>query len=206
METDERILNAAKDLFWKYGIKSITVDDICKELGMSKKTIYQYFADKDAVVLEITKNEIALREMECDAICLQSKNAVHEILLMMKQMGEMFSRMHAKLFYDLQKYHPDAWQLFLDYKENYILPLIEKNLKRGIEEGLYRENLNIKIMARLRAHEIQMAFDPAIFPPDKFSLAEVQMQMIDHFLHGVATDKGHKTINKYEKKRDEKEQ
>jgi hypothetical protein len=154
--------------------------------------------------MEITRNEIALREMECDGVCLQSKNAVHEILLMMKQMGEMFNRMHAKLFYDLQKYHPDAWQLFIEYKENYILSIIEKNLKRGIEEGLYRENLNVKIMARLRAFQIEMAFNPAIFPPEKFNLVDIQLQMIDHFLRGIATDKGHKMINKYEKKRDEK--
>ena len=119
-------------------------------------------------------------------------------------MGEMFNRMHAKLFYDLQKYHPDAWQLFIEYKENYILSIIEKNLKRGIEEGLYRENLNVKIMARLRAFQIEMAFNPAIFPPEKFNLVDIQLQMIDHFLRGIATDKGHKMINKYEKKRDEK--
>src|ERR1035438_1244916 len=143
MEADERILTAAKELFWKYGIKSITMDDIGKELGMSKKTIYTYFKDKDAVVLEISKNEFNLRKKECDEICSQSKNAIHEIILMMKQMGQMFSVMHAKLFYDLQKYHPDAWQVFNDFKVNYILQSIEKNLKRGIEEGLYRPELNI---------------------------------------------------------------
>lgn len=112
--------------------------------------------------------------------------------------------MHAKLFYDLQKYHPDAWQLFIEYKENYILSTIEKNLKRGIAEGLYRPSLDIKIMARLRAYQVEMAFNPAIFPPEKFTVGDVQMQMIDHFLHGIATDKGHKMINKYQEKKDKK--
>ncbi len=180
------------------------MDDICKELGMSKKTIYQYFTDKDSVVNKIAKDEVALRQKQCDIICGQSKNAIHEILLMMKQMSEMFSRMHAKLFYDLQKYHPEAWQYFIEYKENYILSTIEKNLKRGIQEGLYRESLNIKIMARLRAYQVEMAFNPTIFPPEKFSLIDVQMQMIEHFLHGVATVKGLKMIAKYQEKKDKK--
>ena len=203
MEADERILIAAKDLFWKYGVKSITMDDIGKELGMSKKTIYQYFKDKDAVVLQISKNEFELRKKECDEICTESKNAIHEIILMMKQMSEMFSRMNAKLFYDLQKYHPDTWKLFNEFKEDYILHSIEHNLMRGIEEGLYRPKLNIRIIAKLRAFQVEMAFNPSIFPPDKFSIIDVQMQMIDHFLHGVATIKGHRLINKYQELKDD---
>ncbi len=175
------------------------MDDIGKELGMSKKTIYQYFEDKEKVVLEITKQEITLRQNECDSICRQSKNAIHEILLMMVQMSTMFGQMHARLFYDLQKYHPKAWSLFIQHKENYILTSIENNLKRGIAEGLYRPTLSIKIMARLRAAQVEMAFNPDIFPSEKFSVADVQMQMIDHFMHGIATSKGHKMIDKYEK-------
>jgi AcrR family transcriptional regulator len=203
LETDERILAAAKDLFWKYGVKSITMDDICKELGMSKKTIYQYFKDKDQVVLQIAKEEFAVRRKECDEITAESKNAIHEIILMMKQMGEMFSRMNAKLFYDLQKYHPDAWKLFNEFKENFILQSIERNLMRGIEEGLYRPELNIRIIAKLRAYQVEMAFNPGIFPPDKYSIIDVQLQMIDHFLHGVATIKGHRMINKYKDLKDD---
>ena len=204
METDERILIAAKELFWKYGIKSITMDDIGKELGMSKKTIYQCFADKEVIVKAITNQEISLRQTECDFICKKSKNAIHEILLMMVQMSDMFGKMHARLFYDLQKYHPESWNLFIQHKENYILPTIENNLNRGIGEGLYRKSLNIKIMARLRAYQVEMAFNPMIFPNEKFSIGEVQMQMIDHFLHGIATEKGHKMIIKYQHKDENK--
>lgn len=203
MEADERILATAKDLFWKYGVKSITMDDICKELGMSKKTIYQYFKDKDQVVLQIAKDEFAVRRKECDGITAESKNAIHEIILMMRQMGEMFSKMNAKLFYDLQKYHPDSWKLFNEFKENYILQSIERNLMRGIEEGIYRPELNIRIIAKLRAYQVEMAFNPAIFPPDRFNIIDVQMQMIDHFLHGVATIKGHQMINKYKDLKDD---
>ncbi|MEI6816155.1 MAG: TetR/AcrR family transcriptional regulator [Bacteroidota bacterium] len=203
METDERILMVAKDLFWKYGIKSITMDDISKELGMSKKTIYQYFTDKDAVVLEITRREFSAKQVECDRMCSEAKNAVHEILLTMKQMGEMFGNMNAKLFYDLQKYHTEAWNYFSDFKESYLLTIIENNLKRGITEGLYRPSLNIKIMARIRAYQVELAFNPVLFPPDKFNLVDVQMQMIDHFLHGIATIKGHRMINKYQEETDE---
>ena len=197
METKDRILEAAHELFFKYGIKSITMDDFSKHLGISKKTIYQFFENKDQIVNTLTLQLLGKRECEFDEIVNASKNAIDEIMKMMEHMGQIFTQMNPNLFYDMQKYHPVAWKHFRDFKEECIMVKVEENLKKGIEQQLYRKDIDTKIMAKLRIEQVEMAMNPVIFPPAKFNLSIVQVALLDHFLHGITTIKGHKLINKY---------
>jgi TetR/AcrR family transcriptional regulator, cholesterol catabolism regulator len=197
METQERIELAAHELFYRFGIKSVTMDDIAKHLSMSKKTIYTFYEDKDQIVNELFKKDLNDRECRFEQIAKDSKNAIDEILMLMKYMGEMFSGMNPNLFYDMQKYHPEAWSYFKAFKEEKIIKMVIENLKKGIEQGLYRKDMDIRIIAKLRVEQVEMAFNPKIFPQDKFQPVQVQMQLLDHFLHGISTIKGHKLINKY---------
>lgn len=173
------------------------MDDIAKHLGMSKKTIYQFFSDKGDVVKSLLEKELVCNECEFKDIAGKSSNSIEEILQMMKHMQLMFSKMNPNLFYDLQKYHPESWQLFRSFKEKFIMEQVERNLIRGIEEGFYRKDINIKVIAKLRIEEVELAMSPHAFPPDKFQIADVQTSLLDHFLHGIVTIKGHKLINKY---------
>lgn len=197
METKDRILKGAEELFFKYGIKSITMDDIAKHLGISKKTIYQFYADKNEVVETLMVSQTKNSECEFKNIAEKSSNVIEEVFEMMKHMGIMFSQMNPNLFYDMQKYHPDSWKMFKQFKENFIERMVENSVKRGIEQGLVRADINTKIMARLRMEEVEMGFNPQVFPPDKFKIIDVQLALLDHFLHGICTLKGHKLINKY---------
>jgi AcrR family transcriptional regulator len=197
METKDRILQGAEELFFKYGIKSITMDDIAKHLAISKKTIYQYFSDKNELVE--TLMTVKLKEDECEFKQIQqdADNMVVEVFNMMKHMGVMFSKVNPNIFYDLQKYHPNAWKQFKNFKQDTMAKMVESSLERGMREGLVRPDLNAKILSRLRIEEVEMGFNSEIFPPDKFKMLEVQITMIDHFLYGICTLKGHKLINKY---------
>jgi AcrR family transcriptional regulator len=197
VDTRELILEGARVLFFKYGIKSVTMDDIAKHLGMSKKTIYQFFEDKSEVIKTLIEKTMSSNRCEFDDIGERSQNAVEEMWGMMIHLGAMFSKMNPNLFYDLQKYHPESWQLFRNFKEKFILETVEKNIKKGIKEGLFRKDIKIKIIARLRIEQIEFAMNPLTFPPDQYNLAEVQMTLLDHYLHGIATIKGHKLINKF---------
>jgi AcrR family transcriptional regulator len=197
MKIKERILDGAQELFFKYGIKSITMDDVAKHLAISKKTIYKYFADKDELVEDMTRQLMKKNEIEFDAITKETEHVVEEVFAMMKHMGSMFSQMNPNLFYDMQKHHPHSWKLFSDFKEECIERMVEESVKRGIEQGLVRPDINTKIIARLRMEEIEMGFNPDIFPPNKFKIIDVQLALLDHFLHGICTLKGHKLINKY---------
>ena len=197
MNPDTRILDGAHELFLRFGMKSVSMDDIAKHLGISKKTIYQAFEDKNQLVEAIANKEMHETQLMINEIAVVSKNAIEEIIHTMQFMGKQFSRMNPNMIYDMQKYHPKAWLIFKAFKENFIMQIIVKNLEKGKAEGYYRKDISNKIMARLRLEQVEMAMNPSIFPPDQFNIVELHLQMIDHFMHGICTLKGHKLINKY---------
>ena len=203
METKDRIIKGAEELFFKYGIKSVTMDDIAKHLAISKKTIYQFYVDKDAVVETLMKLKLKEDEDYFRQLAETSENVVEEVFGCMKRLSSMFSQLNPNLFYDLQKYHLSSWKLFKQFKEEFIERMVEKSIEKGIAQGLVRTDVNPKILARLRIEEVEMGFNPQIFPPGKFTIVEVQLALIDHFLCGICTIKGHKLINKYKEVKDE---
>jgi TetR/AcrR family transcriptional regulator, cholesterol catabolism regulator len=197
MKTEERIIAASVELFYRNGIKSITMDDIASHLGISKKTIYQFYPDKDSIVMAITELELNEQLKMMDEMRSASANAVDEIFKVMSCITGTFSRITSNLFYDMQKYHPASWLRFHDFKEKNMRSFVEENLRAGIRQELYRSDINVKLMAKFRIEEVSMVFNPAIFPPDKYSIKEVQLVLLDHFVHGITTLRGHKLINKY---------
>jgi AcrR family transcriptional regulator len=196
MDQKERILKGAEELFFRYGIKSVTMDDIAKNLGISKKTIYQSFSDKDEVVHTLMALKLKEDQQNIRAISENSGDIIEEIFVMMKHMGVMFSQINPNAFYDLQKYHPKSWDLMKAFKEDCIERLLEDAMQKGIKDGIIRPDINTRIMTKLRMEEVEMGFNPNLFPPDKFKILDVQLALLDHFLHGICTLKGHKLINK----------
>lgn len=197
MEPKERILAGARELFFKYGTKTITMDDIAKHLGMSKKTLYQYFSNKNEVVESMILKQLHDKECECQQVANDSTNVIEEVFSIMKNMGTFFSQANPNLFYDLQKYHSSSWNLFKKFRDEYMVKMVEDSINKGIKQGLVRADIDSKTIARLRVKEVEMGFDPDTFPPDKFKIVDVQMALMDHFLHGICTLKGHKMVNKY---------
>jgi AcrR family transcriptional regulator len=196
-ETETRIIDGATELFYRYGLRSITMDDVARHLAMSKKTLYQYFKDKNDMVMKCCHHDLVTRECTFSKIASEASDAIGELIQLMKHMESMFTRMNPNLVYDMQKYHPDVWKLFREFKEQNVMAMIEANLKKGIEQGLYRKDINIPVVARLRLEELEMGMNPAVFPPGKFHFGSVQIALFDHFMHGITTLKGHRLINKY---------
>lgn len=197
METEIRILAGAEELFSRFGIKNVTMDEIARHLGMSKKTIYLHYIDKNKLVRAVVNQMIQAHDVQCKEFESKSENAIDEIFLIMNYMNAIFSQLNPNLFFDMQRYHPEAWKYFIKFKEDVILEQVVSNLEKGRKEELYRKDFSIKILARLRIEEIEMAMSPQYFPPNKYNLQEVQIQLLDHFLHGICTLKGHKLLNKY---------
>jgi AcrR family transcriptional regulator len=176
------------------------MDDLASKLGISKKTIYLFFRNKEELVRTFTEAE--LREMENDMFDIRksSGDSVSEILQLMTYLGNFFNKVNPSVFYDLQKYHPESWNAFTLFREKCLINFVEDNLKKGIQQNFYRKELKIKILARLRIEEIEMGFNPGIYPHDKFKLTDVQLTLLDHFLHGIVTMKGYRLIEKYKLK------
>lgn len=198
MEINERIIVAADSLFMKYGARSVTMDDIARELSVSKKTIYQYYKDKDEIVTLVSQAHIEQEKKEFTEIYESSNNAIEEIFKISQCIRKMVTEINPSLLYDLQKYHRKAWDLYLDYKTEFIKNSVVNNLQRGIKEGCYREEIDVEVIATFRVEQVQMAFDDKIFPRNKFNFSEVQMQLLNHFIHGLLTDKGRKLYKDYQ--------
>lgn len=188
-------------MFLQYGIRSVSMDDIAAQLGISKKTLYQYYTDKGELVDAVLRYEIEHGQQDCILCFQQSKDAVDEIFLTMERIIEQFRNMNPMILYDLQKFHFDAFQKFLKYKNDFLGDVIRKNIDRGIREELFRPEINTDILAKFRLESMLMAFNMNVFPPRKYNLAEVTLEIIEHYLYGLATLKGHKLILKYKQER-----
>jgi AcrR family transcriptional regulator len=197
MEIKDRILGAAIGLFTRNGIRSVSMDDIATHLGISKKTLYKWFENKDQIVSAVINNHLSSVQGECEVLIGQTDNAVDEMVQMMDWAKRQFANINPNAIHDLRKYYPAAWGLFHAHKNNFILSQIQANLRRGVQEGLYRADLDVEVLSRLRLAQIDILFDPDIFPHARFDQPRVQMACNEHFLLGMVTLKGHKLINEY---------
>ena len=195
-ETKNRILSAARDQFYHYGVKRITMDDIARTTGMSKKTIYQEYADKNALLIDLITCDLSNHTQQIQLIEKSSLNAVDEIVQTMKFMSETFSHINPVMFYDLQRYYGEAWKHYENFKSQCVADTVHKNLLRGIQEEYYRSDINVKILTQLRVLEMDLALNPEFYQQHKFDFIKVQLELIRHFLYGIATLKGHKLITK----------
>lgn len=193
----DRIRQKANELFRRYGVKSITMDEIATQLGASKKTLYQFYSDKDELVEAVAEEWIHFSEGCCNRYRSTCENAIDEIFLAMDFVQELFSNMNPSMLYDLQKYYPNAFNKFLAHKNQYLYKSIRENLERGIAEQLYRDDINLDIITKFRLESMLMPFNIEMFPSGKFTMGELEREILMHYLFGVASLKGHKLILKY---------
>ena len=204
IDSKERIKLRAHDMVMQYGMRSVSMDDLANSLGISKKTIYQYYADKDELMLEVVESVLARNQQSCERDKKNAENAIHEIFLAMDMIAEMFRTMNPSLMFDMQKYHPDAYTCFQKHKNEYLFNTLRKNLVRGIEEGLYREEMKVDVVARFRVESMLIAFHPEFLRSTKHPLAVLQQELLELFLYGLVNSKGHKMIAKYKQQREKK--
>lgn len=201
MEPQERIVNKAHELFMRYGIRSVSMDEVANNLGISKKTIYQFYADKDALVEDVIDIEVKANQCECILHKQKSENAIQEIFMAVDMMLEVVSKINPTVLFDLEKYHPKAFKKHNEFKNNFLYTIIKENLDWGKAEGLYREELKTDILARFRLASIFLVFNPEFFPLGKHSLPGVITEITDNFLNGLVSAKGLKLIQKYKQQR-----
>ena len=200
LDLKKYIIEESDKLFCQYGFKSITMDDIAKHLGMSKKTIYQNFADKNELVDILIADKLGNQSCKMNDCAKNAKNAIHEIFLTIADIKELMGALNPNLFYDLQKYHPKAWLKFRNFKEKNLLITIHNNLKRGIEEGLYRSEINVDILSQLRLDHSSIVFqEHDHYTMNKYNIAQVIIEITEHFLYGISNEKGLALIATYKK-------
>jgi AcrR family transcriptional regulator len=198
MELQQRVLLKADELFRTYGIRSVTMDDIAKALGISKKTLYQSYSDKDLLIQETVDMTISNHYsgiLSCKGIA--AENAIHEQFAINELLGKMMHGINPIMFYDLQKYYPSIWNKFSEFRNTKVLAEIQDNISRGIKEGLYRNDFDVLVQSKMRLAEIDSCFKYDVFPPSSFSIVQVMKQSTEMFMYGMVTLKGYKLINQY---------
>lgn len=197
MEPLDKILGAAIELFRQYGFKAITMDDVARRAGISKKTLYQHFANKNEVVNEtVTWYKCKISE-QCCAIMQDAENAIEAMVRIMGMFDNINRQMNPLAMFEMERYFPEAYKQFKDKLVEGDVQNIKSNMELGIEQGLYRADIDPDFMARYRMELSLMMYHPNLLINDKYDLQRVTRETSEHFLYGIMTPKGEKLYQKY---------
>lgn len=194
---DQKIIDISADLFLKYGVKSISMDDISKAVGVSKKTIYENVANKAELISAVVTDFILKEKIEIDKIVNDSKDAIDEMFKIANHVLYFLRNIKPSLTYDLQKYYRASWQIIEQIHFGFIRSVIKTNIQRGIKEKVYRDSLNDEIISRLYLSSAKMMTQEDFFPLKEFNKAELYAEFISYHMFGILNEKGLKKYKNY---------
>jgi len=184
------LLGGVAQLFMRLGIKSLTMDEIARQLGVSKKTLYKYASDKKELVSKAMK--LVIGEEEC-VLCdlnAQEGNAIDKILSINAMMSEKLQSIQPAVIFDMQKYYPEAWAIMEDHKRVFVHNQVKENINEGITEGLYRDNMNPELVARIYVSLIDSIFDSNLYESNVQTFQEMHTEVARYHLRAITNAKG----------------
>lgn len=195
MDLKVQILDKAFELFTKFGIKSVSMDDLSSELGISKKTLYQTICNKNELIEKIFTAQIEKEKEILEQTTSQSTDAIEELLMVAQRKIDILKKLSQSTIFDLKKYHRNTWNSIESLHQKYMLKVLIKNLKKGISQGLYRENINPEIVARIYLGQSLAIMDGRLFPKNFPNFNQVPLQAIECHLRGIVSEKGLTVFN-----------
>jgi len=201
MDYRQRIIEEAAVMFRTYGIRAVTMDMLATRLGISKRTIYEVFSDKDELLSGVLKWMTVRQKEVIDKALNDSENVVEAIYSILNRMMEHFRSMSPAFQMDMKRHHQNIIKNLENMDQ---LPYVKNNeviIDRGIKEGIFRSDIDVKIINRCMLEVAKMTNDKEIFPPDDFSSGEVVRNVYINYLRGLCTQKGLDLIDHYEKKK-----
>jgi AcrR family transcriptional regulator len=135
------------------------MDEVARHCNVSKKTIYQYFPDKDSLVKTIMERHMAEDVCQIDRLLAQELSALEEVLKISEFMKKDMLEIHPSVLFDLKKYHSSAYEVFEKHRDGHFMQVVSQNLRKGIEEGVYRANIDVRLFSRLRVMEVEAMFE-----------------------------------------------
>lgn len=201
MDYRQRIVEEAALMFRTYGIRAVTMDTLASSMGISKRTIYEVFKDKDELLMGVLHWMHEKQREVMTRIYDESENVIDAIFKMLDLMSDHFNRMSPAFILDLKRYKKD---ILANMKEINEMPYYQTNteiLERGIREGLFRDDIDLNITNKCLFEVARMTNDKELFPPDDFMSKDVVRNFYINYLRGISTPKGLELINRYEKAR-----
>ncbi|MDZ7743078.1 MAG: TetR/AcrR family transcriptional regulator [Bacteroidota bacterium] len=195
-EKEKRIIRETEELYAKYGIKSVTMEDVASCLGISKKTLYQFVNDKNELVEKVVKNGIEDKLTEFRAIFSEEKNAIEELFELNLFIKQLFKEHNPAREYDLLKYYPELHREFRNVKRKNIYDAFKGNIEKGQRQGLYRKEVNAELMARLHVFRVENIAENDLFDRDEIISHDFCMEILQYHIRGIGTEKGLKYLEK----------
>jgi len=193
------ILRTSGDMFRKYGIRSISMDDIAREMGMSKKTLYQYVENKQDLIEKLLNHLIAGSTAYITADN-DNRNAIDVLLEVSNKVSAEIKELNPAIAFDLEKFYPALYRAFVLAKKEHVYQKIKENLEQGMREGIYRTDLNSDLVSKLYVQKLMDVHDPEFLSSVDFSFEKVFRVMFDNHIRGIANPEGlvyyEKQINK----------
>ncbi|MCH2043954.1 MAG: TetR/AcrR family transcriptional regulator [Saprospiraceae bacterium] len=193
----DKILDAAESLFRKYGFRSVTMSEIARDLGMSKKTLYVHIQNKQDLIHKIITRYIMEEKSSLAKLTSKAESALDEMIMINLHVQESIRDINPSLVFDLKKYHRPVWEKIEEFHQEYALGAIRENLKRGIKEGIYRKEININILSRIYIGCMPVFSDEILFPVRLYPPAEVHKEFMNYHLNGILSKKGQELLTKY---------
>jgi TetR/AcrR family transcriptional regulator, cholesterol catabolism regulator len=199
VDNKEHIIEVATELFKNYGIKSVTMDTLANELGISKRTIYEVFSDKDELLMTVLTRMARQQKELVKRVSDESENSIAAIFRMLEINRNSFQSMSPAFQSDLKKYHHDG---LINNAENIEMPDYRNHfqiIEKGIKEGFFRKDINRDLVNRCLYNLGRSIMDNDLFPFELFSRRDVIRNIFVNYLRGISTPKGLDLINKLEK-------
>jgi AcrR family transcriptional regulator len=197
LEEYNKILEGAAKLFYRIGIKSASMDDIARELAVSKKTIYKHFSDKKSLVTEVLNQSIEHEQKMCWHCFEDDSNAIQRMIDVSKFISKAHQDMNPALLFDLRKYYPSLWSKMDDYRNTFISDTIKTNIEEGQKEGMFREDIIPDIIAELYIRMIASFMDFLSTGKAPYDFKTIHKQMISYHLYGICSAKGQQYLEQH---------
>lgn len=196
----DKILSKSLELFHQLGIRSLNMDDIARKLGISKKTLYQHFSNKDDLVKQAFERECFHDRQIMEEIKKNSRDAIDEVVKSAKYVMQKLIKIHPSVHFDLEKYYGESYQMIQQLHKEFYLKKLNENALRGKKEGFYRKDFNEEIVNRFFLLRIDAFIDASIFPLEKLNFSEIFVELLRYHIYGIATDQGKIKFEEYMKK------
>ncbi|NVO19471.1 MAG: TetR/AcrR family transcriptional regulator [Bacteroidetes bacterium] len=190
------ILKESSHLFIKFGIRSLSMDDLCREMGISKKTLYQFVENKTDLISQTLDFVVQDAVWAVESANNEGRNAIDQLLIVSRKVCTEMQHFNPSITFDLQKYYPEIYRKFNHGKKEVIFNKIVKNMQQGIAEGFYRDDLPIELVARLYVQKLEYINDPEFLQSEDFSFSNMFQVMFDNHIRGISNSTG---LEYYEK-------
>lgn len=189
-ERKDVLLLRAAGVFLRLGLKSVTMDTLANELGVSKKTLYKHFEDKNELVNAIIEQRLEMDKQVCAQDFEIAENAIDALLRISRTIMENIGSINPTVFFDLKKNYPQAYQKIVNHKKEFVYNTYKSNIERGITEGLFRENMDPDVIAKMHVAMTDVIMGGEVFPWPDYEFRTVFLEVFRFQIRGMASEEG----------------